>query len=100
MSKSMLVGWMCVVLACSYAAAESTPMTASQQQRVDSAIHRIQNLFHLPRAEARGGRLLAMTDWLEQVNPPSVDAQRLLRDIHQTRRKFALAAQSGALTNR
>ena len=96
MSKTMLVGWMCVVLACSYAAAESTPMTASQQQRVDSATHRIQNLFHLPRAEARGGRLLAMTDWLEQVNPPSVDAQRLLRDIHQTRRKFALAAQSAA----
>ena len=96
MSKSMLIGWMCVGLACGYAAAEPAPMTASQQQRVDSVTHRIQNLFHLPRADARGGRLLAMTEWLDKVNPASVDAQRLLRDIHQTRRKFALAAQSAA----
>ena len=96
MSKSMLVGWMCVVLACACAGAEPAPMTASQQQEVDSVTHRIQSLFHLPRADARGGRLLAMTEWLEQISPPSVDAQRMLRDIHQTRRKFALAAQSAA----
>jgi len=59
----------------------------------DSLLCSAMSLYHSPDAVARGGRVLAITAYMESLDSPNWRVQRFLCDVHQTCGDFKAAAQ-------
>ena len=84
-----------VISSCSLSAAEvpTTPPDATKALMTDSLLWSAMSLYHSPDAVARGGRVLAITAYMESLDSTNWGVLRFLCDVNQTRGDFKAAAQ-------
>ena len=84
-----------VSLCCSLPADTTTPVKQADITKslmTNSLLWSAVDLYHSPDAVARGGRVLAIADYLEYLDSPNWRAQRFLCDVSQTCGDFKSAA--------
>ena len=84
-----------VLFSCSLPAAEvpTTQPDVTKTLMTDSLLWSAMSLYHSPDAVARGGRVLAITAYMESLDSTNWRVLRFLCDVHQTLGDFKAAAQ-------
>lgn len=66
----------------------------SRDLAIESLLQSAQNLYHMPAAPARAGRLVALANKVAELAPDDPRALRLLSDVWQSQDKLTEAAQA------
>lgn len=83
-----------LVLAGLYVPAWAQGRGIEEELTVESLLHSARNLYHDAEAPGRAGRLVAMVQYVQSLEPQSVSAQRFLADIYQSQDKLHAAEKA------
>lgn len=75
-------------------AGASPAETSADALATASLLHTAENLYYLPEAPARAGRLVALGGFLQQLAPENPRALRFLADLYHTRGQYDRAVRA------